>query len=190
MTPLVNLVLFLGLGLCLAGLTRLWRRPVAWISPRLIFAWPFCQPHGGQSSDLSGSLVRPALGIASWVVPTLEQCPVRVRSGLVQSFPVLVGVVLVLAGTVLGRDYLKQRHEAARALPPAGSPNVLFIVLDTVRADHLSLYGYHRPTTPMLERLARRGILIDGAARPHPGHWPRTPACSRATGPTSLMSNG
>lgn len=34
------------------------------------------------------------------------------------------------------------------------SPNVLLIVLDATRQDHLSCYGYHRPTTPKLETLS------------------------------------
>jgi len=33
-------------------------------------------------------------------------------------------------------------------------PNVIWITLDTVRADHLSAYGYRRATTPFLEKLA------------------------------------
>lgn len=41
---------------------------------------------------------------------------------------------------------------------PAG-PNVILIVLDTVRADHLSLYGYGRETTPNLEVFAREATL-------------------------------
>ncbi|HEY5659000.1 MAG TPA: sulfatase [Myxococcota bacterium] len=35
-------------------------------------------------------------------------------------------------------------------------PNVLLITLDTVRADHLSSYGYARPTTPNLDAFAGR----------------------------------
>lgn len=35
-------------------------------------------------------------------------------------------------------------------------PNVILVVLDSVRADHLSLYGYERPTSPFLEELAER----------------------------------
>ena len=34
-------------------------------------------------------------------------------------------------------------------------PNIILLVLDTVGAKHLSLYDYHRPTTPNLERIAR-----------------------------------
>jgi arylsulfatase A-like enzyme len=50
-----------------------------------------------------------------------------------------------------------------RPLPPTGSHNVLLIVLDTVGADHLSLYGYDRPTSPTIVELALRGIRFDRA---------------------------
>ena len=42
-------------------------------------------------------------------------------------------------------------------------PNVILISLDTVRADHLSVYGYQRSTTPNLERLAQEGIVFERA---------------------------
>ena len=41
-------------------------------------------------------------------------------------------------------------------------PNVLVVVLDTVRRDHLSTYGYHRLTSPRLDELAARGAVWDG----------------------------
>ena len=43
----------------------------------------------------------------------------------------------------------------------ADAPNVLLIVLDTVRADHLSLSGYFRPTSPSLKRLAERVAQLE-----------------------------
>lgn len=42
-------------------------------------------------------------------------------------------------------------------------PNVVLIVVDTLRADHLSLYGYPRPTSPNLERLAQESLVFDRA---------------------------
>lgn len=42
-------------------------------------------------------------------------------------------------------------------------PSVLWIVLDTARADWLSVCGYDRPTTPFLEDWAKRSILFDRA---------------------------
>jgi len=42
-------------------------------------------------------------------------------------------------------------------------PNIILIVLDAVRADHLSCYGYSKPTTPYLEELAAKGVIFDRA---------------------------
>jgi arylsulfatase A-like enzyme len=36
--------------------------------------------------------------------------------------------------------------------------SVVFILIDTLRADRLSSYGYHRPTSPMIDSLASTGI--------------------------------
>ena len=175
LTPLVNLLVFLCLGLCLAGLTRLWPRLGARLSPwllgalailpMLIVAWPQIYPEA--------RLIL-ALGISWRLVSWLARYSVGSRLGLVWSFPALLGLVMILAVSVFGGDWLKQRREAGRHLPPTNSPNVLLIVLDTVRADRLSLYGYHRSTTPALERLAKRGIRFDAA---------------RASAPWTLMSH-
>jgi arylsulfatase A-like enzyme len=44
-----------------------------------------------------------------------------------------------------------------------GAPNVLVIVVDTLRADHVSSYGYARPTTPNLDRMAQQGVRFENA---------------------------
>ncbi len=45
----------------------------------------------------------------------------------------------------------------------APTPNLVVIVLDTVRPDFLSVYGHPRPTTPFLERFAAAGTRYDRA---------------------------
>src|SRR5262249_13887918 len=53
-------------------------------------------------------------------------------------------------------------------------PNVLLIAMDTVRADHLAVYGYSRNTTPHLRDFARQAVLYKNpiAVAPHtlPSH--------------------
>jgi len=44
---------------------------------------------------------------------------------------------------------------------PARLPNLLVVTLDTVRADHLSAYGYARDTSPQLAKLAAEGVRFD-----------------------------
>jgi arylsulfatase A-like enzyme len=49
---------------------------------------------------------------------------------------------------------------------PTGRPNVLIVTLDTVRADHCSVYGYGRATTPALEAVAAAGVVFEDAYAP------------------------
>ncbi len=42
-------------------------------------------------------------------------------------------------------------------------PDVVLIVVDTLRADHLGAYGYGRPTSPRIDALARQGTLFESA---------------------------
>ncbi len=41
--------------------------------------------------------------------------------------------------------------------------HVVLIVVDTLRADHLSTYGYQRPTSPELDKLAKEGVVFENA---------------------------
>ena len=114
------------------------------------------------------------MGIAAPLTRVLEAHKSETRRWSALSLPVLLGMVLLQAGWIVGSDRLKAWREANRALPPADAPNVLLVVLDTVRADHLSAYGYERPTSPNLQRLAARGVRFDQA---------------RATAPWTLASH-
>jgi arylsulfatase A-like enzyme len=76
----------------------------------------------------------------------------------------MVVLVAALALGMNGWELTSERYALAR-LPsaPIGAPNVLLIVMDTVRAQNLSLYDYARPTTPQLEQFAKSGIRFDRA---------------------------
>jgi len=50
--------------------------------------------------------------------------------------------------------------------------NVLFVVMDTVRADHLTPYGYDRPTTPGLADFAAEATVFEEAVAPAPWTLP------------------
>lgn len=52
-------------------------------------------------------------------------------------------------------------------------PNVVIVLADTLRADHTSLYGYPRPTTPRLDAwAARRAVVFENAVAPAPWTLP------------------
>jgi arylsulfatase A-like enzyme len=65
---------------------------------------------------------------------------------------------------------------AARILAPATvEPNLLLITVDCLRADHVGAYGYDRPTTPRLDRLAASGVRFANAFANAPMTLPSIP---------------
>jgi len=51
-------------------------------------------------------------------------------------------------------------------------PNVLWIVMDTVRADHLSCYGYKQATSPAVDKIAAEGLVFEKALSTAPWTLP------------------
>lgn len=99
---------------------------------------------------------------------------------------VALGVGLVLLGVLVTGG--RRAPGAGKATPPAATrrispqgPTVLLVVLDTVRADHLSLCGYSRPTSPHLDRIARSGAVYTCSAYA-PGSWTMPSHASFFTG--------
>src|SRR5438270_2004715 len=80
---------------------------------------------------------------------------------------------------------LLPRFSRSDELPAAGSagasaPNVLLIIVDTLAADHLSTYGYQRPTSPNLTALASQGVFFENAVAP--SSWTLPSHASMLTG--------
>ena len=69
-------------------------------------------------------------------------------------------------GTQIWQAKLVPRLAASASSGTVVRPNVLLITMDTVRADHLSLYGYSRDTTPNLKRFAQGATVFDRAISP------------------------
>ncbi len=46
-------------------------------------------------------------------------------------------------------------------------PNIVLFGIDSLRADHMSCYGYHRLTTPHIDRFAQGGTLFERTFSPH-----------------------
>jgi arylsulfatase A-like enzyme len=60
-------------------------------------------------------------------------------------------------------------NAATKAVAP-DLPPLILITIDTLRADHMSVYGYKRPTTPKLETWAGKGAVFEQAFT----YWPKT----------------
>ncbi|HEX6884075.1 MAG TPA: sulfatase [Planctomycetota bacterium] len=74
----------------------------------------------------------------------------------------------------LGGLALERRERLARAQATRERPSLVLVVLDTLRADRTSAYGYARPTTPHLAALAARGTLFEEVHSTASWTWPST----------------
>ena len=55
---------------------------------------------------------------------------------------------------------------AGKIAPEQNQPNVLLITIDTLRADHLGLYGYEKARTPNLDQLAEESLVFTQSIAP------------------------
>ncbi len=76
-----------------------------------------------------------------------------------------------------GRRPARQATAHTPATPPQG---VILILADTLRSDHLSSYGYQRPTAPVLNQLAEEGVLFRDCVSQ--GTWTKVSATSLLSG--------
>lgn len=80
------------------------------------------------------------------------------------TLPVGLALVAILALAIpIVRRAAERRADRQLSAAAAVAPNVLLIILDTVRAFNLSVYGYPLPTTPALTRWAAGGVRFSHA---------------------------
>jgi len=96
------------------------------------------------------------------------------RLATVRRLGTVVGVLMLIVGGGLTAWRALQRRSAYASLPTAqaGAPNVLVLLLDTVRASALSMYGYARTTSPHMDALAAGGTLFEQAVSTAPWTLP------------------
>ncbi|MBP6824107.1 MAG: sulfatase-like hydrolase/transferase, partial [Acidobacteria bacterium] len=163
MAAAADLLLFVTVGLLMVGLLRF--RPKL-ISPRLaltvfvflsLAGWLLIFPRIKWYASLilaAGLAVR----IGQLLRPRLK--PSRVKFTAKLAMAVLILLTISCEGWL---NWQERQSIADLPAPPANAPNVLLLVMDTVGAQNLSLYGYQRATTPNLEALAKRGAVFETA---------------------------
>ncbi len=175
------------LGLALAAVLSAWSpsraRPVTflanpWTASLLLLAPPWTIRATDSSSRMAalGAAVLSAclvvlISILVFLVRTkfrrakqVAGSPLRLGAALAR----LVPITLAALTASLGVDLLIRSGNSTAPKPSPGfrSPNIVWIVMDAVRADHLSAYGYKRDTAPNLKGLAAGATLYRNAIAP------------------------
>ncbi|MCK5056916.1 MAG: sulfatase [Candidatus Aminicenantes bacterium] len=91
---------------------------------------------------------------------------------------VLIVAVLLLTIVVVYHLLFDQNDDLT--CPTYPNANVILIVVDTLRADHLGCYGYSRNTSPVIDRLANEGIIFKNMLAQ--SSWTRSSTASILTG--------
>ena len=176
MAPLADLLAFLLIGVLIVAVQRVGRRFTPLASPAFavsVFAF---------FSALSLLLMYYPLhlyaklllaaGIGVQVGRISGRWPAAFERLLRTTVLWLAPVVVVLSVAVAWRSSAALGRYTDAPAPTGQRPNVLLIVLDTVRAKNMSVYGYNRATTPNLEHWAKSGVVFDRATATSPWTLP------------------
>ena len=165
LAPVSYVLFFLGFGSVLAVLSFVSPRLAALQVTATVFAWlglfalllPF-----HQLQQLAAAVL--AAGVAVQVGRLMARHPAKWMA-VMRAMPApICGSLAVLAVATTAWRVAAESLDLRQLAPPRTSaPNVLLVVMDTVRAANLSLSGYSRPTTPELEKLAADGAAFDWA---------------------------
>ena len=186
--PLLFPVLFACVGLAVVALVR--------IARSRNFYWAFFLLLSLSLFDLGASLFLHPFSVHVIVMVLV----VSVAGGLISArvmqnhqevarFVVLRSAILfvIYAAGCAAFPWLQHLREdriitsvSSAASAPLRPPNVLLIIVDTLRADHLTEYGYSRATSPNSSALAKRGVLFEDAIATAP--WTLPSHASMMTG--------
>jgi hypothetical protein len=179
--PLSNLAILLVPGIVAAGFNGFRLGPVplrvaTWMLATLaLWAFLLNMPIAGWAGLLL------AAGLGRTIGRRVLALVSRSRRWMYRSLAALAGLLVTIAAVSIGGQAIAGYLATARLpAPPKSAPNVLLLVMDTVRAESLSLQGYKRDTTPQLTGWAERGVKFDWAMAP--ACWTFPSHCSFFTG--------
>lgn len=165
--PIFDLLLFLLAGIALAIVAQFIPKDFA---KRLsLFAFSFLTVFAWIDIYLSGRLSPVATGILAagigYQLSIFFYTREKKFTPVVQSTVKGMGILTIALFVVIQGGYWIREQSLVRNLPQAkeSAPNVLVIVVDTLRADHMSLQGYERNTDPTMTRLANEGVMFENA---------------------------
>lgn len=190
MTPVAYAPCFFAIALLIWFVSRLAGRPAGWRSHTFWMAWfgALC------ISMLFPSIAHYAravlsLGIALQLARLVGSNGTRLRHTLRTISSVGAAAMFAAGGILHVGPILRERAWLANAEELPGAPNVLIIILDTVRAMSMGVYGHDRATTPVLDAIAQQGVVFDRAYSPAP--WTLPAHASLLTGryPHELTAN-
>jgi arylsulfatase A-like enzyme len=102
--------------------------------------------------------------------------------------PMAAALLILMIGIQALGPWMREKEIASLPQAVRGMPNILLLVLDTVRGENLGLLGYERPTTPSLARHAARGAVFENGIAPAPWTLPTHASLMTGRDPSELSA--
>lgn len=130
---------------------------------RTLPAWPTLREPAGVAAAVLLSLAAVVMvPVARGAAPAAQRAGAALMRGVSRRW---VGALPIAALGALGGSVVAWDRN-----PPPDAKSFVLVTADTLRADHLGVYGYARDTSPALDALAREGVQFEQAAV----QWPKT----------------
>ncbi len=163
-SAIVNLLLFLALAVIAGFLKPLLPRIVVpqVVVPLFLFLgfldWVAIS---GRIGPLAVLVL--AAGLATMTYRVLSKRESVGLSFFRRTLPWVAAAAVIAFVAVHGGLWLRERLATRQLAASAQAPNVVVVLVDTLRADHMSLYGYPRQTSTNIDHIAAQGVIFDNA---------------------------
>lgn len=136
------------------------------IVPCLIFAVLLAAVRPNDTGEYTSGLVFPLIFLGFFVLPAYVTSSAYPTPAFAAFYRTLVGFPInwyvgSLTQPALATFYAAPREPVGYTSPVPPANNIVLIVDESVRADHLSINGYTRSTTPFLEELEKRKLVAN-----------------------------
>lgn len=166
--PVVDLLFFWSWAVAVLGIRLLFRRlpcmplTILVLSFLTFFDWLTRSGHARGNSVVALVCGLIALCAALVLTQWFRTHEARALQFSRRTLAWLASATVLMVCGVQGWNWIEEAG-AEQSATAQSAPNVLVIVVDTLRADHLSGYGYSRQTSPNLDHVAQKGVLFEEA---------------------------
>ena len=159
-------------GACLAApIVGLYLLAAWWVNRHVL-------PGALTAPSLAGNLALAGVALALWYALLRQLDRVELHSAF--RAPMRLARPTTLLVVILAAVAVQSTRVIAKADPDPADPHVIVIVIDALRPDRLGSYGYHRDTSPNLDRFAAEAWLFKNAISTAP--WTKPAIASLLTG--------
>jgi len=104
---------------------------------------------------------------------------IAIKNNMIKPIRILIAIVLLFFLTILLFTYFNRKNTRKESQ----NLNLVIISVDTLRADHMGIYGYVKNTTPNIDKWAKEAFVFTNAITTIPQTYPSFMELNRSGNP-------